>query len=213
MKLCVFGGTGATGLNVIRVAKTKGYDVVALARRPEVLRAQFSDIQVVPGDVFKPETVKAAIMDNDAVISTLGPVGRGRETTIYSEGVINIAKAMEEIGKRRLIVAASLIGIDPKPDVSWYTLVFGKLILIPILGYQYRDTTKMKEKLGRFDNLDWTLVGLPRLTNGAAKGRYRTSIATPLHHPSKISRADLADYLVSIISQTATYRQWTEVAW
>ncbi|MGA2663410.1 MAG: NAD(P)H-binding protein [Nitrososphaerales archaeon] len=212
MKLCVFGGTGATGLNVIRVAKAKGYDVIALARRPEILRDQFSDIQVVQGDVFKPETIRAAIADADVVISTLGPVGRARETTIYSEGVVSVAKAMEEAGKRRLIVAASLIGIDPKPDAARLTWFFAKLVLIPMLGYQYRDTAKMKERLTCIDDMDWTLVGLPRLTNGEATGRFRSSIGTPLHHPSTISRADLADYLVSIVGDAATYRRWTEVS-
>ena len=37
MKLCVFGGTGVIGSNVISVARAKGYDVVAIARRPEIL--------------------------------------------------------------------------------------------------------------------------------------------------------------------------------
>jgi putative NADH-flavin reductase len=222
MKVCIFGGTGATGSKVIEAAMGKGYDVVALARRPEVLASRFPDIRVVPGDVFKLETISAAIADVDAAISTLGPPARtlrsnlspaARKTTIYSEGVINIAKAMQGIGKRRLIVAASLIGIDPKPDVTWPTLFFAKLVLMPILGYQYRDTAKMKEELARFQDLDWTLVGLARLTNGEAKGRYRSSIGKPLDHPSSISHADLADYLVSIISETSTYRQWTEVSW
>ena len=213
MKLCVFGGTGATGVHAIQVAKDKGFDVVALARRPEVLRSRFSGIQVVPGDVFKPETIWTAIADTDAVISTLGPVGRARETTIHSEGVVNIAEAMEEIGKRRLVVAASLVGIDPQPDVTWYTLVFGKLSLIAILGYQYRDTTKMQEKLAKCNDLDWTMAGRPRLTNGKARGRCRSWIGTPLHPPSRISRADLAGCLVSIINDTATYQQWTEVSW
>lgn len=222
MKLCIFGGTGVIGSNVIRVARAKGYDIVALARRPEVLRSQFSDIEAVQGDVFKPETIKAAIADSDAVISTLGPhlrtlrshlIPARRKTTIYSEGVINIAKAMEETGKRRLIVAASLIGIDPKPDGSWPALIVVKLILMPMLGYQYRDTARMKEKLVEFQDLDWTLVGLSRLKGDETKGRYRTSIGTPLHHPSNISRTDLADYLVSVVSDAATYRQWTEISW
>jgi len=98
MRLCVFGGTGSTGLNVIRVARAEGYDVVALARRPEVLQSQFPGIQVFSGDVYRPESIKAALVNSDAVISTLGPVGRARETTIYSEGVLNIAEAMREFG-------------------------------------------------------------------------------------------------------------------
>lgn len=87
--------------------------------------------------------MRAAVNDSDAVISTLGPVGRARQTTICSEGVVNIARAMEELGKRRLTVVGSLIGIDPHPDASWFTSLFAKLILQPMLGYQYRDEVKM----------------------------------------------------------------------
>ena len=213
MRLCVFGGTGKTGSNLIRVAKSKGYVVVALARRPEVLREVFPDIQVVPGDVFKPDTIRAALAESDAVISTLGPVGRARETTIFSEGVVNIARAMEGLGKRRLIVIASLLGFDSHPDTSWYVSLLTRLFLRPILGYQYRDTEKMKEILTHTEGLDWTLVGLPRLTDAKAKGLFRSSIGAPLHHPSAISRADLATYLVSIIEQSTTHKQWTEVSW
>lgn len=213
VRLCVFGGTGKTGSNVIRVAKSKGYDVVALARRPEVLGQMFPDIQVIPGDVFKPDTIKAALTESDAVISTLGPVGRARKTTIFSEGVVNIARVMRELGKRRLIVVGSLLGIDPHPDASWYVSLLARLFLKPILGYQYRDTAKMMEILTHLEGLDWTLVGLPRLTDAKATGHFRGSVGVPLHHPSAISRADLAAYLVSIIDQPATNKQWTEVSW
>ncbi len=62
--------------------------------------------------------------------------------------------------------------MDPNPDATWLTMVLAKLILIPILGYQYRDTTKMKEIVTRFDSIDWTLVGLPRLTDGKVVGHF-----------------------------------------
>jgi uncharacterized protein YbjT (DUF2867 family) len=223
LKICVFGGTGLTGSNVIRVAIMKGYEVVALARRPEVLRTQFPNIEVVQGDVYNAETIRTAIKDSDAVISTIGPSRRTlranlvpasrKRTNIYSEGVINIAKAMEEMGKRRLIVTVSLIGIDPQPDASWYALAIRKNILIPLLGYQYRDSKMMMDKLIKLQGLDWTIVGLARLTGRKPKGHYRSSIGTPIHHPSDINHSDLADYLVSIISEPQTYNQWTEVSW
>jgi len=66
MKISIFGGTGATGGKVIQEAGSKGFDVVALARHPEILRARFPEIEVGRGDVFKPETLTPA------------QVGRGR---------------------------------------------------------------------------------------------------------------------------------------
>lgn len=212
MRLCVFGGTGGMGSNVIRMARSKGYDVTVLARRPEVLENPFPDIKVVRGDVFKPETIKAVVEDSDAVISTIGGSGQSRETSVYSVGVLNIAKVMQELGKRRLIVAAALLGFDPEPDLALGIKILTKLILQPALGYQYRDTAKMKEKIIKTDSPDWTLVGLPGLTNGEPKGSFRSSLGR-LHHPSAISRADVASYLVSIIDQKETFRQWKEVSW
>jgi putative NADH-flavin reductase len=212
MKLSVFGATGRTGLQVVEKALAKGHEVTALARHPEILTERFPGIRVIPGDVFNLECAERAVTGSEAVISSLGFVGRSRETRIYSEGVVNVAKAMDEVGPRRLIVLAASQGIDPHPDFPWYASVMMKLLVQPMFGFAYRDMEKMTKKLA-ISEMDWTLVGVPLLTNRAGKGRYRSSIGSPLHHAFRISRADVADYLLSIIGETATFQKWTEVAW
>jgi putative NADH-flavin reductase len=211
MKLAVFGGSGGTGLQLIDKATAAGHQVTALARRPEILTTRFPGIRVVSGDVFDQTKVKSAVAGNDAVISTLGFVGRPKETTIYSEGVVNVARASQELGVRRFLALAASQGIDPHPDFPWYADIMMRLIILPMFGFAYRDMAKMTDLLSRMD-LDWTLVGVPLLTNGPDRGTYRTSINTPLHHAFRISRADVAHYLLSIINDTATFRTWTEVA-
>jgi putative NADH-flavin reductase len=212
MKLSVFGGTRGTGLQLIEKAVAEGHEITALARRPEVLRERFPGIRVIVGDVFNLESVKAAVRGSEAVVSTLGFVGRSKETKIYSEGVLNVARAMQEIGLRRLIVLAASQGIDPHPDFPWYASIMMKLLIKPMFGFAYRDMAKMTDLLAQSD-MDWTLVGVPLLTNGSGKGRYKSSIGRPLHHAFRISRADAAQYLLSIINDRATFRKWTEVAW
>ena len=212
MKLAVVGGSGGTGLKLIEKALAEGDQVTALVRHPEALRKRFPKVQVIQGDVFIPSTIKTAIQGAEAIISTLGFSGRSRETKIYSEGVLNIARAMEEIGPRRLIVLAASQGIDPDPNFPWYASVMMKLFIKPIFGFAYRDMAKMTDLLAK-STLNWTLVGVPLLTNSPEKGKHRNSIGEPLQHAFRISRGDVAEYLISIIDNMATFRKWTEVAW
>ena len=212
MKLSVFGGSRGTGLQFIEKAVAEGHDITALVRQPEFLRERFPEIRVIPGDVFNPESALATVKGSEAVISTLGFVGRSRETKIYSEGVLNVARAMEELGPQRLIVLAASQGIDPHPDFPWYASIMMKLIIQPLFGFAYRDMAKMTNRLAESD-MNWTLVGVPMLTNGSGKGHYRSSINMPLHHAFRINRADVARYMLSILKDEATFRKWTEVAW
>jgi putative NADH-flavin reductase len=212
MKLSIFGGSGGTGLKLIEKALAEGHEITVLARRSEILRERFPGIRVIPGDVFNLDSAIATVKDSQAVISTLGFVGRSKETKIYSEGVLNVARAMEEVGPRRLIVLAASQGIDPHPDFPWYASVMMKLLVKPMFGFAYRDMVKMTDLVTQSD-IDWTLVGVPMLTNGSGRGHYRSSIGRPLHHAFRISRTDVAEYLLSIINDRATFRKWTEVAW
>jgi putative NADH-flavin reductase len=212
MKLSIFGGSGGTGLKLIEKALAEGHEITVLARRSEILRERFPGIRVIPGDVFNLDSAIATVKDSQAVISTLGFVGRSKETKIYSEGVLNVARAMEEVGPRRLIVLAASQGIDPHPDFPWYASVMMKLLVKPMFGFAYRDMAKMTDLVTQSD-IDWTLVGVPMLTNGSGRGHHRSSIGRPLHHAFRISRTDVAEYLLSIINDRATFRKWTEVAW
>jgi putative NADH-flavin reductase len=212
LKLSVFGGTRGTGLQLVEKALAAGNEVTALARQPNAFQKRFPNVHTIQGDAFDFESVKAAVKGSDAVISTLGVVGRAKETKIYSEGVVNIASAMKELGPKRLIVLAASQGINPHPSFPWYASIMMKLFVEPMFGYAYRDTAKMTELISQSD-LDWTLVGVPMLTNSSGKGHYRSSTGTPLHHAFQISRADAAQYLLSILNDSSTFRKWTEIAW
>ena len=159
-----------------------------------------------------PSTIQTAIRSAEAVISTLGFPGPSRETKIYSEGVLNIARAMEEIGPRRLIALAASQGIDPDPNFPLYASIMMKLFVKPILGFAYRDMAKMRNLLTK-STLDWTIVGVSLLTNSPERGEHRSSVGEPLQHAFRISRGDVAGYLISTIDEKATFRKWTEVAW
>src|SRR5512140_923911 len=101
MNLVVFGATGGIGSQVMAQALEAGYEVTAVARRPEAITLHHKRLSVAQGDVLEPATLAAPIAGADAVIAAIGARDR-RPTTVYSQGVANIIQAMQLNQVRRL---------------------------------------------------------------------------------------------------------------
>jgi putative NADH-flavin reductase len=207
--ICVFGASRGTGSAVVEDASSQGYQVVAASRQPE-LKTVPDGVRKVRADVYDIDSVREALVGVDVVISTVGPSSLRDKTPIYSEGVMNIAKALAGTACSRLIVVDSH-GVDPNPDLSFGYGLLMKFIARPLLGFAFRDGAVMEQKL-RECNFDWTAVRVPMLVDGPVRG-VRTSIGKSLHHGSRLGRNDLARYLLSIIDDPTTFRTWIEVAW
>lgn len=83
MRAMLIGGTGGTGLDVIRQAPGRGVDITALVRSPDKLSAVGADVTVVREDVLDVDQVARAAEACDAAICTIGAPGGflGRGTT------------------------------------------------------------------------------------------------------------------------------------
>jgi len=60
------------------------------------------------------------------------------------------------------------------------------------------------EDVVRESGLDWTIVRPPRLVNGRRTGTYRTAQDTNLRRGLSISRADVADSMLRVLTQPDT---------
>jgi putative NADH-flavin reductase len=76
MNLTVLGGAGATGTPLVEQALTAGHHVTALVRSPEKLTITNPSLHAVHGDATDRAAVSHAMKGADAVISTLGAIGR-----------------------------------------------------------------------------------------------------------------------------------------
>ena len=207
MKVVVFGAQGGIGTQVVEQALTAGHEVTAIVRRPLEVKLQHERLQVIKGDVLEPATIREAIVGKDAVVSALGVRSRA-PTTLYSQGVANIIQAMQAAHVRRLM-CVSASGIDPGP--LWQRL-FAKPILWLILKEMYSDLVRM-ETVVKASDLDWTILRPPGFTNGPRTGRYQTAVNQHLSPGLSISRADIADYIVTHLNDRSTYGAWTEMAY
>ena len=209
MKLAVFGASGRTGTEVVKQALVAGHQVTAVVRDPARLAVPAGDLlDVVTANVLDPAAITPAVTGRDAVISALGPVGRG-PSTICRDGTRGIVTAMAAAGARRLVVVSNS-GMHTEGD-SFFTGRIFKPVLIRLLREGYADMRVM-EGLVQASGLDWTIVRPPRLTDGPPSGRIASLAGANVRGSFTIGRADLADYLLRAVSDDSLVRVAVSVA-
>ena len=181
--------------------------VTAVARRPSAVAIQHERLEVIQGDVLEPATIAQPITGQEVVVSAFGAAARA-PTTLYSEGAANIIRAMQTANVRRLI-GLSANGLEPGPILQRW---FAKPLLWRAFRHTYTDLVRM-EAVIKASGLDWTILRPPRLTNGPRTGRYDVAVNKPLTYGWSISRADLADYIVTHLDDPASHRAMVEIAY
>jgi len=209
-KLIVFGATGGTGKLVVEQALDAGNQVTVVARDPDKFPLQHPQLKIIRGDVLQPNTFEDAVAGQDVVVSYLGIRKRG-PTTVYSEGVGNIIKVMQDKNVLRIICLSAGAVIVP-PKSSFMMKFVTKNILQRLFKYGYADMLIMEEILSG-SNLNWTVIRPPWLRDTGHTGKYRITINDHLQNPSKISRADLADYIVHHLSDEGTFKSRIEISY
>ncbi len=199
MKLVVLGATGGIGAEVIEQALAAGHEVTAVARRPEAVTLRHARLKVVYGDVLEAASLRESISGQEVVVSAVGARNRAA-TTVYSAGVANLMAVMR-IAHVRRIFCISASGIDPGPLWQHY---LAKPVIWLILKNMYTDLVRMETEVAASD-LDWTILRPPRLTNAPRTGHYQAVVNRKLAHGSSISRADVADYIVTHLTDPTTY--------
>ncbi|MGP8125562.1 MAG: NAD(P)-dependent oxidoreductase [Nitrososphaerales archaeon] len=203
-RITVFGATGGTGRQLVSQALAAGYEVVAYARHPSKLSISDEHLTVVQGELSDQASIERAIQGTEAVLSALGPHGRSRNKPI-TQGMQNIIAAMKKQGVRRLIVTSTLSAKDPndRPDLRARAMV--GLVKIAMSG-AYEDIVGVAEVV-RASDLDWTIVRLALLNNKPKTGKVKIGYVGSGEVGTRISRADIADFMLKQMNDTRYLRQ------
>lgn len=200
----VVGATGPTGLAVAREGQALGLRWRCLARRPESA-APLAALghEVVQGDVLSPDALASALQGIEVVVSLLGtPLILGR-VTLLSTGTANLVEAMRRKGVRRLVCVTGMGAGDSRGHGPW---LYDNLLLPVLLGRVYADKDRQEEVV-RGSGLEWTLVRPAMLTNAPARNAYRRITRWQGERLSRISRADVAHFLVQEATRPAFPRE------
>ena len=205
MNITIFGGTGETGLLVVKRILEKGYNATVFARTPSKITFTHEHLSVVKGEISDYNAIEPVIKTANAVISILGPTGKMKGLPV-SSGLKNIIAAMGKNNVRRLIATAtpSYQDANDKYQLSFHLAIF---MIKKLQGDVYEDIQELGKAVTA-SQLDWTLVRLPMLSNKPAKGKINAGY-TGNDNVSlfSLTREDLADFLVKQIEDKEFIRK------
>lgn len=203
MKLAIFGATGRTGTPLVQQALAAGHEVIALVRTPSKLSIQHDKLTVIQGDAMNAVDIEKAVQGADAVLSVLGQSKDSPKDT-QTVATKNIIAAMEKYGVKRL-VSLTGAGVDAPEDRPKLSNHLIKFALKTLSGHVLQDGEN-HAALIRNSDLDWVLVRGPMLNEGPHTGAYRVGWVG-VNTGARISRADVADFILKQASDTTYLRK------
>ena len=211
LNILVIGANGGIGKQAVELALEAGHYVTAMLRDPSKLIITHANLQIVKGDVMRPETLEEHIEGKDVVISALGTNAVTKPTILYSEGNKTLLRALKKKDVRRaFFISAS--ALDISPVLPFYVRFVEKYVVQKILKHMY-DDLRIMERLIKGSDVNWTIMRPPRLVNKPATGEYRFAINSFLKNCLSISRADLAHFMINNITNEATYQTTIEIGY
>ena len=192
MKLLIIGATRGIGFRLLEQALQVGHAVTALVRDPQKIAKKHDGLRVIQGDILDLESVQRAMAEQEAVCVTIGIGITWKPVTLFSQGTRNVLEAMRRQGVRRLICITGIGAGDSKGHGGFlYDRLFNPLLLKTI----YEDKDR-QEALIRASETEWTIVRPGFLTNGPLTKQYQVLTDLTGVTSEKISRADVAHFIV-----------------
>jgi putative NADH-flavin reductase len=173
---------------------------------------------VIQGSPFDIALVRQTIDGADAVFSALGAKSLKKED-VLERAVPQIITAMQEslsLAKpvRRIIVLGSAgalpSSLDKQP--AWRRWIVQNIVYNTFLKWPVASQISQWDNLSH-SSLDWTMVMPPMLTNSPARGSYRIDGDALPRNGSRISRADVADFMMQQIDNPQWIKRGVYLSW
>lgn len=203
LNVLVVGATGSVGRLVVEEALRKNHTVRALVRNPSRTARLPEGVDIVAGDVTRPETLGPALEEIDAVILTVNADGQGKEAAeaVYYTGVRHILTA---IGRRNVRIGLmTTIGVTERRGHYNRT-------------NEGHDWKRRAERLVRKSGMPYTIVRPGWFDYNAADQHRLEFLQGDRRHAGTprdgvISRQQIAEVLVGSLTLDAATRKTLEL--
>jgi putative NADH-flavin reductase len=218
MNIAIFGASGATGTLLTQRCLAAGYKITALLRTPEKFPLR-DQVHVIQGSAFDRSSVLKTVEGADVVFSALGAHSPLRNENVLPRAVPLIVEAMQQTASqpkpvRRIIVLGSAgalpNSLDKQP--AWRRWIVQNIVYKTFLKWPVSEQISQYATLSDSD-LDWTMVMPTMLANAPARGAYRIDGDALPRNGSRISRADVADFMMQQIDNPQWIRKGVYIAW
>ena len=199
--IALFGATGRTGIEIIKVSLNSNYIVNAFCRNKSLIPFSNDNLNIIEGSILNSNDVSKAIANADYAISALGTKPPYTDIFCY-EALKNIIFAMYDFNVKRIIcITGAMIG-DFTPNQSRFIKFMANRFnkskpLIALDRLKQETAVKASE-------LDWTLIKPPRLTNGPLSN-YKPAEDLKITAFSSVSRKTIASCIINILDVQSTF--------
>lgn len=197
MKLALFGATGQIGSRILDEALGRGHAVTAIVRDPSRL-APRAGLEVVAGDIARPQDCARALQGVDATIVSVSPRGGTTGAQLLALAV-DLQERLPAAGTPRLFWVGGAGSLEVAPGV--------RAVDTPDFPAVYRDealalAAVLDALRAAPAGLEWTFVSPPfEIAPGTRGGRYRLGGDQPLFDADGHSRISMEDYAVALLDR------------
>jgi len=133
---------------------------------------------------------------------------------VLERAVPLIVEAMRQTGVRRIIALGSAGALDDSLDKqpAWRRWLVQRIVYNSFLKWPVASQIAQWKTLSA-SGLDWTMVMPPMLTNGRARHRVRVDGEALPRRGMRISRADVADFMMQQIGNDRWVGTGVYIAW
>ena len=200
MRLAVIGATQGIGLELVRMALQTGHEVTALVRNPAKLTLAHPGLRVLAGDALDLGSVTAVCAGQDAVCLCIGVPPTRKPVQVFSQST----EVLLGDGPAPKLVVVTGVGTgDSKGHGGFF---YNKLLNPLLLGTIYADKDR-QEALLKASQAEWLIVRPGFLTNGPRTGQYHVVNDLTGVTAGKISRRDVADFILNQVIHPTSFHQ------
>jgi len=204
MKILIIGASRGIGLELVKQAIDAGHKVTALVRDKRVFEGHaHRNFKVRVGDIMTRKIVEGACVGQDAVCLTIGMVPSSKPVNLFSDGTRNVLGGMEQAGVKRLLAVTGIGAGDSEGHGGFF---YDKVTRPVLLKHVYDDKNR-QEELIRASGCDWIILRPALLTRTGVTGKYRILTDLTGIKAGKISRADVAHFMLQALEQPTYIHQ------
>jgi putative NADH-flavin reductase len=202
MKIAIIGASAGIGAETVKLALKRGHSINALSRNNAAL-PEHASLTKITGTALSIDDLKKTIAGTDAIIVTVG-TKKKKGTTMFSELAKALSIVTSELNYAGPVIIVTGFGTG---ESARYLGLFMRLIIRLFLKDQYADKTRMETIISE-SPMSWEFVKPGMLTNGPLTSNYKVigKLFAGIKI-SRISREDVADYLVKEAEQPKFLRR------
>lgn len=183
MKVLVIGASGKLGTAITSEAVNRGLEVTALVRSKSKAQNLPSPVPVLEGDGRDAKVLAKALAGQDAIVIPAG----GRTEPVTGAIVEALLPLLKANGNPRLIVISAYGAVEPTGFYGWMMKTMAAGVA--------KDKTSA-EAAAKKSGTEWTAVRPGVLTDEGKSGKVRAHVGQRLKGMPRISRADVAGFVV-----------------